>query len=102
MSAGVSAVRKTVSEETRVVVLTKFELDNPEYASDTRDTFCPQKGVIVEPQVACRTVYHESRCRWRRRGREGVVGGRSMEIDIAERQRGRHGYSVVMDKGEVW
>jgi hypothetical protein len=49
-----------------------------------------QELAIVETNITRWALYDQGRGRWRGRRREGIVVGRSVDIDVAKRKEGTH------------
>ena len=70
---------------------TKLELDDAENSSNAGNSLGSQKSAIIQSQITRRT-FHNKRRRGRRGwGREGVVGGRGVDVDVSEGKETGHG-----------
>jgi hypothetical protein len=56
-----------------------------------------QKLAIVETNITRWTLYDQGRGGWRRRRREGIVVGRSVDVNVAKRKKSTHVVRMDME-----
>jgi hypothetical protein len=69
---------------------TETQTNDSEDSLDTCNSLTTQKLAIVETNITRWTLYDQGRGGWRRRRREGIVVGRSVDVNVAKRKKSTH------------